>query len=243
MDWKRAHYRVEIEVRHGEARVRHRLRDAAEIEDLIAAGGARFALEMRCPTTQFARIGLDAGPSFRVVWPSDEVGDEVFLLPGVVAVEDVTLPAAALSDLWSDSPRVPKGWWLVRGDVRTSKPLAASLIDYRRDADLPKGCMSVREDGSGEEPKFAVHLSPDVFDRVGADRDLQMAGLVAAFAMLPTSDRFREDSGSRLAAALRDRLADDSVPAWDEDGWDPARAATAVERFHAASDGSVEVEA
>ena len=243
MDWKRASYGVEIEVRHGAARVGHQLRDAVEIEDLVAAGSARFALEVRCPTTQYACLQLDASPSFHVEWPPDEVNDEVFLLPGVVAVEEITLPAAALSELWNDSPRVPRGWWLAKGDVCASKPLAASLVEYRRDGDLGSGRMSVREDGSGEEPKFAVHLAPDVFGRVGTDRDLQMAGLIAAFALLPTSDRFREDSGSRVAAMLRDRLADDSVPAWDEDGWDPARAATAIERFHTEPDGAVEEEA
>lgn len=243
MDWKLASYGVEIEVRHGSAQVRHRLRDAPEIEDLIDAGSARFALEVRCPTTQFARIRLEADPSFQVEWPTEEVGDEVFLLPGVVAVEDVTLPAAALSDLWKDSPRAPKGWWLARGEVCTSKPLAASLVEFHPDARLPEGCMSVREDGSGEEPKFAVRLASDVFSRVRRDRDVQMAGLIAAFALLPASERFRDDSGSRVAAMLRDRLADDSVPAWDEDGWDPARAATVIERFDGASGGAAQEEA
>ncbi len=244
MDWKRASYGVEIDVRRGGAQVTHRLRDAAEIENLIAAGDARFALEVRCPVTQYACIRLDADPSFQVVWPPDEVGDEIFLLPGVVAVEDVVLPAAALTDLWRDSPCVPKGWWLAKGDVHTSQPLAASLVEYRRDADLPSGCMRVREDGSGEEPKFAVHLAPDVFGRVETDRDLQMAGLIAAFAILPMSDRFREGSDSRVAFLVRERLADAGVPAWDEgDDWDPARAATAVERLHAASDGALEEEA
>lgn len=242
LDWERASYGVEIEIRHGRARVSHRLSDAAEIEELIASGDARFALEVRCPTTQFADLRLEASSSFEVAWPPNAVGDEVFLLPGVVAVKDVTLPASALSELWNDSPRVPGGWWLARGDVCTSKPLAASLVEYRSDANLREGCMSVREDGSGEEPKFAVHLAPEVFRRVGTDRDLQMAGLIAAFAMLPASDRFRDDAGSRLAEMLRDRLADESVPAWDEDGWDPARAATVIERFHVAPDGAAGAE-
>ena len=99
--------------------------------------------------------------------------------------------------------------------------------------------MRVYEDASGDDPRFLVKLAPEVYQRaVQGDRDVQVAGLIAAFAKLPGSSRFDcdGDSESPVARMLRDRLEAANVPTWDDaDDWDPAWAATTIERFHPAS--------
>ncbi len=57
--------------------------------------------------------------------------------------------------------------------------------------------MRVEEDMSGDEARFLLKLAPPVYERaVQGDRDVQVAGLIAAFAKLPGSSSFAEDSTS-----------------------------------------------
>ncbi len=129
---------------------------------------------------------------------------------------------------------MPSGAWLARGAEFAAKNLAASLIEFRKDESLESGRMRVVEDTSGDDARFLVKLAPDVYQRaVQGDRDVQVAGLIAAFAKLPDSPRFAEDSVSPIARMLRDRLEDAEVPTWDDsDYWDPAWAATTIEKFY-----------
>ncbi len=235
MDWKDAVYELDVRIDGTAAEVRNVLRGASALIDLIEAGKASYALEIRCRKTLFARTHLSRSLEFRVDWRQDDVDGVVHLLAGVVANEPVTLPAEELVDLWSDAPgrQVPAGWWLARGSVYASEGLAASLIEFRRAADLENGRMRVAEGGSEEEPRFIVDLAPDVFARV-RDRDVQIAGLIAACGVLPRSDRFNDEgSGNTVVEALRARIEDAGLPTWDQEDWDPARAATLLEPFAA----------
>ena len=95
--------------------------------------------------------------------------------------------------------------------------------------------MRVGEDTTGDEPRFIVFLAPDVHERVRTSRDIQVAALVGAFARIGKSLRFQgEESRSLVVARIREVLREARVPTWeDEEGWDPALAATTIEGFGA----------
>ena len=233
LDWRRARYLVEVRVRTGSADVHHRLEQAPEMVRLIEQGYARYALELRCPRTLFAQTRLEEQSRFSVVWGPEKAEGMVYLIPGIVAIRCARIPESALSEPWKGfDTEVPAGWWLARGSVHASESLVDSLLEFRPDTKLADGAMRVNEIADGEEARFVVWLGTELFSRV-RERDGQVAGLIAAFSRLPDSSRFADtQSGSWQARALRQRLEEAGVPAWDEpEDWDPARAATAIEPF------------
>ena len=236
LDWKSAEYRVDVEASAVGAVVSHELHQAPELLASIENGDAAYAVEIRCPRTLLARTHESQESRQEVAWLEGDVDGQIYLFPGVLALEEISLPTTGLIDLWEEGHvRVPAGSWLARGTACAAKNLAASLLEFRKDDELGEGRMKVEEDTSGEDPRFLVRLAPDVYERARGDRDIQVAGLIAAFAMLPSSSSFGENSESPVARMLRDRLEQEDVPTWDDgDSWDPALAATAIERFHPA---------
>ncbi len=238
LDWKSATYHVDVEANGTGAVVTHELRDAPELVRLIEDGAAAYAVEARCPRTLFARTWLSRKQRLEVDWRETDVDGQVFLFPGVVALKETSLATAGLIELWEeDQVRVPLGAWLARGAEFAAKNLAASLIEFRKDESLQSGRMRVVEDTSGDDARFLVKLAPELYQRATqGDRDVQVAGLIAAFAKLPDSPRFAEDSASPVARMLRDRLESAEVPTWDDGyDWDPAWAATTIEKFYPAT--------
>ncbi len=238
LDWKSAEYHVDVEANGAGAVVTHELREAPELVELIQDGAAAYAVEARCPRTLFAQTWLSRQPRLEVAWNETDVDGQIFLFPGVVALKETSLATAGLIELWEeDQIRVPSGAWLARGATFAARNLAASLIEFRKDESLEEGRMKVVEDTSGDDARFLVKIAPEIYERaVQGDRDVQVAGLIAAFARLPDSPRFAEDSDSQVARMLRNRLEDAEVPTWDDgDNWDAAWAATTIEHFYPAA--------
>ena len=55
LDWEAARYSTELRVGDGYATVTHTLQGAPQLQSLIEQGAARWALELRCPTTLLSR--------------------------------------------------------------------------------------------------------------------------------------------------------------------------------------------
>lgn len=249
LDWSEARYSVEVALRRRGATVEHRLADAAGLQALIDDGCAEWVTELRCPRTLLSRHTTGVPPRQAVTWSEDEVAGDVYLVPGLVAVRDARLPdSIGLSaDIWptADVIAFPQGWWLAKGEVRSIKPLLVSLVRFACDADLGPGEMSVDEAYDGTTPYFRVSLASGLYDRRLHDRDIQIAGLIAAFGRLPRSS-LRADgqhAASQVAGRLRAEFASRGVADWDdEDNFDPARAATAWEPFRIEAESDVEDE-
>ena len=237
LDWPQATYEVKVNLRGKRAVVEHKCEGAPALGALLDDGAAQWVTELRCPRTLFSRQTRSDARVQRVDWGGEDVAGDVFLIPGVVAVVDLELPASALNSfVWAEgsSVTVPAGWWLARGDVRSVRPLVASLVRFRLDKDLGPGRMSVSEDQDGSNPYFRVDLAEDLYLKRRVDRDVQLAGLIAAFGLLPLST-LREggdNADSPVASQLRDRLHGEDVVDWDDEQFDPALAATALEQFH-----------
>lgn len=233
LDWPDAAYRPEVRIGGGAARIAHRLEGAPTLERLIAGGAARWAVELRCPRTLLARVETSDDAGHEAAWSAAEAHGAVFVIPGVVAVRPLRLEAPELGALWrGERLDVPAGWWLARGVTRRDSTLRESLLSFEPDADLPPGAMAVDPRRDEGRPRFVVRLASDAWT-ARHDRSLQVAGLIGVCARFPREFAAGDEDEHAIVREIRDRLEEAGVPAWDDDRWDPARAATAIERFAA----------
>ncbi len=240
LDWISARYATKITLRDGQADVEHVLKDAPILEALIEAGEAEWVTEFRCPRTLLSRQTRAHLPQQRMTWTQDEAVGDTFLVTGLVAARELRLDSTGLNPFaWpaAGTLTVPAGWWLARGEAYRVTPLVASLVKFRRDNEgrLEPGQMSVSEDSDGSTPCFVVRLAADVYDHRYRDRDVWIAGLIAACARLPgsTMGPEQENWDHPMAQELRERLTDADIETWDNpESFDPARMATLLERLH-----------
>ncbi len=236
IDWKLAAYKAVVQVSGHSATAVNRLSDAPELQSLIEVGDAKWALELRCPKTLLARVELSSDSSVRVEWQPAEVDGELFLTPGVIAARDCVLEPTGLNALWGDeSVHLPAGRWLARAQVVRTQSLASSLLKFHKRDSLQDGEMAVEPDVTTGDLRFNVWLAPNYFQQeIQSNRDVQIAALIGAFGRIPLLDPGGEDSYAILSY-IRAALNEQDVPLWGPDlnsEYDPARAATAIERFH-----------
>lgn len=228
--------------------VEHRLQDAPVLGKLIDDKAAAWAVEVRCPKTLMARVDTSFENPQEIRWRADEVDDAVYIVPGVIALRELSLDNSALTSLWADAGvlRVPPGWWLVKGDARRAKTLTESLLKFLRDETLAEGRMEIGPDRGSGRLRFTVKMAPELFERARSSRNVQIAALVGACSWFPRV--FKTASASSggdgdgepidedpLAQELRYQLTNtkSDVVLWDDDNFDPALVATLLEPFHA----------
>lgn len=240
LDWEAASYSTELIVGDGYATVTHMLKDAPQLQSLVDQDKARWALELRCPTTLLSRWELSETTECMAKWDQTEVQGELYFTPGMITINPISLTSEGLSDLWTFPIKIPRGCWLVRGDVTRAKSLAASLLTFHSTSRLSEGEMEVRPDISSGDLHFKVYVSEKLFPHCPIRRDLQIAALVAAFGRIPHLDNEGDSDGDdeaseyRILSSIKERLRELNVPVWGEgqdENFDPARAATAIEQF------------
>lgn len=236
MDWPGAVYRTEIQIGTGSAVVTNILEGAEELNSLIAAGTAKWAVEFRCPRSLTGWTHTSSDSTFSVSWESTSVVSRVFLRPGLVTIGGVTLPPNELhEEIWTEPVQIPAGSWLAQGRMYASESLSSSLLRWIRDEQLPAGQMRVSPDLGSGEIVFLVHLANDLFNRLKPSRDVQVAALIAACSHLPRLWGDAEDLDDGLYGLLRERFQQGGME-WEDDEpetFDPARAATILEQFEA----------
>ena len=232
-DWPDAKYAPLVTVGGCKATILHVLQSAPELQQAIETECAVWATELRCPKTLLSRVEVSREPKQVVEWDKHEVEHQLYIMPGVLADRDFELSDEGLNPIWEGYRlRIPKGWWLARGDTSRSDTLAQSLLRFLMSKDLENGRMRVKPDESSGELHFVVYLAPDIWPRIRSDRTLQISALIGALAQLPKTLKGREPGDlPSVAQEIRDRLEQADVPIWDQIGYDPALAATAIEPF------------
>ncbi len=239
LEWTSARYEVHVEVKGSHVYIVHKLYDADELVELIRNGNAEWVTELRCPKTLLSRQECSGEPEQVIDLTAEDILGEAFIIPGLVATQEIELLSSGNLNnfVWPLGLKVlvPAGWWLARGEPRTTKPLTASLVRFYRDlrGQLEPGQMSVTEEADGDDPYFGVTLAGDLYDERRDCRDVQISGLIAACGMLPKSSM--ADNGDnadhpitlRLHAALEEAGID-----WNGYSYDPALAATVLEEFY-----------
>ena len=238
LDWPDATYEARVVIGDGRGTVEHRLEGAAQLDELVTGGQARWVVELRSPATLYAGlVGSSRARRFKLEWDRHAVTSSSYVIPGMVTTQKVDLEAHGLHPVWGKSPIVvPRGRWLVRGNARSAEQLGSSLIRLFPDENLVDGQMTVSPDTSTGDLRFHVKMSPRMLETRGRDRDV----LIAAFGRIPGvvgppdpgSDEAGEAAQYPVLERITDVLEDADVADWtDPSEYDPAQAATAVERF------------
>ena len=240
LDWLTATYTATVALKRKAGAVIHGLSEAPELETLLGNGSAVYATEIRCPRTMLSRVEHTEIPEQSIVLDDAEHNDDLYLIPGIVAVRETALSASGLHPLIrgvSDEVVIPEGWWLARGGEYQFTPSLVNLLKFVRDSDgvLNPGTMSVEEAAIAGAPYFKVTLAAEMYDHRRDDRDIQIAALIAAFGQLPRSSMGKdgENGDCPLALALRATLEDIDplLSDWDGEHFDSAKAATSMESF------------
>jgi len=233
LDWPDARYEPKVRVALDRARIRHSIAGAPSLERAVNEGLAKWAVEIRCPKTLLSRLTLAAEPQHTVTWRRDELDGVSWIIPGLLAVREFDLLAQELDPFWQDvALRVHPGWWLARGTKRKVNTLAQSLLRFVRDEKLDDGRMHVQPESGTGQLRFAAHIAPDIWPETQTSRTLQVAALIGACGHLPTIFGNGGEEEYDVAGEIRDLLEMAKVPVWTEEGYDPALAATVIERFY-----------
>lgn len=237
-DWPDGSYEPDVRVGN-RTTILHRIEGVPALQALVYEGKAKWATEVRCPKTLMSRTEVSDTSNQEVVWKQETVEGQIFIVPGLLAVEEFTLGADGLSPLWQDQKLdVPAGWWLAKGDARKVNPFIMSLIHFSKKDKIAPGEMRVEADKSLGRLRFVVSLAPDVYSQVRTNRSIQIAGLIAACGIFPQTIGKFEDSSEiddPVVKELAQRLEEADVPLWIDGDYDPARAATTLEHFTFAS--------
>lgn len=239
LDWPRASFRTAVTIGPGEASVECRLDQASVLQKAVEAGDATWAAEVRAPKALYSRLSTSPTPSFSVRWDEQDVTRELFITAGIVAVNDFRLPTSELlKGIWREPDvQVSPGSWLALGKRRARESVSASLLTLRLDPLLADGQMRVVASDRDGALSFTAYLSADLYKRRRTSRDVQIAALIAACAQLPEHLGDSEETAPAVLLAVKRLLQDAGVPTWeDEDDWNPALAATALEPFRAEED-------
>ena len=243
LDWPDASYEARVVIGDGRGKIDHRLEGAVQLGELVTGGKAEWVVELRSPATLYAGIaGSSREQTFAFEWDRDGVTSSSYVIPGMVTTQTVDLEARGLHPLWGESPIVvPPGRWLVRGNARSAEQLGSSLIRLFPDESLADGQITVSPDTSEGDLRFHVKMSPRMLETRGRERDVQIAALIAAFGRIPgvvgpppdaASDEGAEAAQYPVLERIRNVLEDADVADWtDPSEYDPARAATVIERF------------
>ena len=233
LDWPDAEYSATVAGSSGHWRVRHHLVGAPAITDLVEAGTAMYAAEVRCPRTLFSELACSRDPITDLQYPEAMVWAPVFVVPGVVAVADCSLSTQDAAVIWrvTDSEvSVRQGAWLVRGRA-VREDLASSLLVFETVEELDDHEMSIRPFSDQDGNTRLKILIPPVQEPRLSEEAFVAQAWQAALAYLPSCDEFSldpEDSTSNaFVGELEVKLS--GMPLWGDDdlpNWDPLRAAT-----------------
>ena len=229
MDWPDAHYSTAAKIWSNGASITNTLEGSTILTQLVQEDRARWVVEVRCPKSLYCRVYDQTEQEFVLSWNASDIDGRLFLIPGLVATEEITIPTTELlSSIWDDATvTIPQGWWLARGRTYANESLSQSLLTFKRDESLAYGCMRVDPETGSGDLRFAVNLSPDLYTRIRISRDVQVAGLIGVCARLP---EFVDDDYPILSE-VEAWLDSQGVLTWKDHNYDPARAATAIERF------------
>lgn len=232
LDWPFAVYEAEASGGGGSWRIEHRLEGADGIHDLINAGSAAWAAEVRCPRTLYSYLARSSSNVTMVQFDNSHTRDPVFVVPGVIVLEDCDLSTVGTAAIWQRAGthvRVSCGAWLVRGRAQKADVTSSLLLfvpdDALDDHELRIGPYT-DQDGN---TRIRISMSSKQLPHT-ADEAFVAQAWQAAMSYLPSCDAFHigEDDqpssvyGRELVAKLG------CLPLWNDPSWDPLKAATSL---------------
>ena len=239
LDWPNATYDVDFIPKQDGWTVSHFLAGAPALSDLIATGAARWAVELRCPETMYSTTFVSDPTEYvtEVNTNSDVSLGSIDLWPGLISVTECQISTVDLSDIWrtDDVAQIGVGYWLAKHNP-LQPDTGASLVAFMVDESLSKGELTIRLDASSGQPIYVVRHHPSQSPRY-SDQGFLVTVFSTAFAMVANEDDFElsndTESGeirapSRFVLDLARQLQASEIPLWNDEDWDPMKAATSL---------------
>ena len=232
LDWPSATYVAEASGGGGSWRIQHRLDGAEAIHDLINAGAAAWAAEVRCPRTLYSHLAQSSSDLTRVEFDDLQTREPVFVVPGVIALEDCNLSTVGTAAIWQRAGThvpVDRGTWLVRGRAQKAD-VTSSLLLFVADGTLDDHELRIRpytdQDGN---TRLRIRMPSKQLPRTREEAFIAQAWQ-AAMAYLPSCDAFRIEEDGEPGGVYGRELATKlgHIPLWNDRDWDPLMAATAL---------------
>ena len=235
LDWPTAIYEAEASGGSGNWRIEHRLEGARAIYDLIEAGNAAWAAEVRCPRTLYSHLSWSSTNVTTVQFDDSKTREPVFVVPGIIALDDCYLSTVETATIWQragSSVPVRRGTWLVRGRAQKADVMSSLLLFIEDDAlddhELRIGPYTDQDGNTRLRISMSSKQLPHTRDEAFVAQAWQ-----AAMAYLPKCDAFligetgepESVYGQELVAKLG------NLPLWNDPAWDPLRAATSLLRM------------
>lgn len=232
LDWREAEYRASVRFVGSEVRVSQEITGCDQLSEYVKSGVACWAIELRSPSTLYAEVHELNDAEATLPLKTDEIGDILYAIPGLVSKTELHLDASSLTSLWADTlVAIPPGTWIARGQIHSNKDRVQSLIAFDLDPQLASGTMRIADPQGDDDIRFTVYLAPDLYQHTG-DRTVRHTALAGAFARLPRIARRNPEPGTgahRQLAAIAEKLGE-HVASWEsEDDYDPILAATCFE--------------
>ena len=237
LDWRDATYRASVTFIGNDVHVSQEIAGAGHLDQRIQDGSARWVVELRSPSTLYAEVCDLEGAVATLPLRTNELGDVVFAIPGLVCETAFEIEPEALSPVWTGAAvAVAPGAWLARGPIHSNRNREQSLITFDLNEDLAPGTMQIADPHGDDDIRFTVFLAPDLYSQTG-DRAVRHAALVGAFARIHRVAAGNPEPGTgahRQLAAIRSTLDKHDVASWDSEAdYDPALAATCFEPISA----------
>lgn len=177
--------------------------------------------------------------AYPVKWDPAQSTARPFLITQLCAHRTITLPKKILSSIWQEGAShlaIPRGQVLARGVVFAMEEAAASILKFVVDKNMTRdGEIRVAE--PDHHYHFKVFMTQSTLQSVKRERrsGIMNAALVGALARLNKSHNPAE---SQVLDEMATRLREANIATWiDEADYDPAQAATYLERFVVLEEG------
>ena len=220
--------------------VTHHIEHAPLVTRLLEAGQAQFACVVSSPISSYRKTHLSADPRQTVAWSPDNLGEPPLFTPMVLCTDSIDLTLDANTDgvhrIWDGhSITLRKGTRLAHGSVIRLEASIIHLLSMQEDASLDPGQFVI--DSKDEPFCFLVKLSPDLhrflrYDHAAHRTNIMTHVVTACLALLQR--RYSDDDGDsgwkshRNLVAFADHLEDKQLGHWNDDDFQPEKAATAL---------------
>ena len=227
--------------------LRHELRGARLVEDLIQEGKAKFACLLSVPKTGFRKLYIADSNEQKINWDLGIAGEPPMIRPVVLYVADDKLnykltAKDGVAEVWYNRKiDIPKGARLARGRYLRSSAAIQNLIRVRVNENMKLGSFFVTPN-SNEGFYFYLEVASDIFEFIQnpqGESELRGSILVHAvsqcFNILKTSydasgeegsDEGREWEQYKNLVALSDWLVAQNMPHWSDENFDAVHIAT-----------------
>ena len=227
--------------------LRHELRGAQFVENLIQEGKAKFACLLSVPKTGFRKLYIADSNEQEISWDLGIAGEPPMIGPVVLYVAEDKLnhkltKKDGVAEVWYNREiEIPKGARLARGRYLRSSAAIQNLIRVRVNKNMESGSFFITPN-SNEGFYFYLEAASDISEFIQnpqGESELRGSILVHAvsqcFNILKTSydasgeegeDEGRQWEQYKNLVALSDWLAAQNMLHWSDENFDAVRVAT-----------------